>query len=246
MNSTTYTDPLLEAVEHYTNEMDLKFSYVYASDLDPALYRTWTFHRRSDFSSLFEYRLNDEDMFTHLSPFLEPDQISAISDFIEDHKAKHPVGRSGIITCCGINPGPGGTIAIVDLYYRILALRDCSGDAEVDGKIFRELYPEYLPALTCMDKVIAKDKKGPRINFIRGVSNGVWQGILSAHSANYQQVKKHKWLSVLGGEGSLEQRKFDCAKYAFHNADIELETHPGRADAYLLARHAVHLYRDGH
>lgn len=248
MDSTIYTDPLLEAVEHCANEMNFNFVRAYASDSNPALNRIWIFSRQSDYSSpleyLFDSHLKDEELFNHLIPFLELERIMAINEFIDDYNTKHPVGSSGIISCCGISPGPDRAIAMLDLRFRILALEDCSGDIESDGKIFQELHTEYLPALTCMDHTIAIDKKGPRTNFKRGFSNGVWQGIISSHSAKCQQVKKMKWLNGLDGKGSLGKRKSEYVKSVFYNADLELETYPDRADALLLARHAVCLYRD--
>ena len=244
MNSTNYTDPLLEAVKHYTETMDLGVSCFYASSSNRALNRRWGFYRKSDHSQLFEFGLNDEEMFIHLSPALKRDQTTVIREFLDDYKAKHPVGRSGILSCCGINPEAGGAIAILDLHFNIIALKDCTGNVEDDEEIFEHFNMDFRPALTCMRQMTAMDRKGPRINFQQGTSSGIWQGILLAHSAPYRPVKRGEWLDWLDEGRSMEQRKMRTAMRKFSDPKLELESYPGRTDALLLASRAVCSYRE--
>ena len=144
-------------------------------------------------------------------------------------------------TYCGIDPGQTGAVAIIDEEYRVITLEDWPGDIESAAAMFRSLYMEHHPVLTCLESVAAMPKQGVSSTFKLGANLGAWQGIISTLQARYRLIRPREWQATMFDPGTGKEpkaRSLTTARRLFPDAELHLKKHHGRSDALLIASYA--------
>lgn len=141
----------------------------------------------------------------------------------------------------GIDPGQGGAIAMVSDDMQEASAWDFPGSIEAAADLLREVFLEYHPLLTGIEKVGAMPKQGVSSTFSFGQNFGAWLGALAALQVSHIIVTPGKWQKSPPDStpGDTKQRSLSMARRLFPGVELSKKKDPGRSDALLLALFAL-------
>lgn len=146
----------------------------------------------------------------------------------------------------GIDPGLSGALAILDERGTIALLADLPvirdrSLAWIDGGEFQSILLGAIrgrPARAVVERVSAMPRQGVASSFQFGVGFGSVLSILQALHLPLELVTAAQWKKALG-LSSDKRASLHKARLLFPTAELHLAKHDGRAEALLLAHHAV-------
>jgi crossover junction endodeoxyribonuclease RuvC len=146
---------------------------------------------------------------------------------------------------CGIDPGLGSALAILDQDGALVALHDTPTLTLSTNRGTRQEYD--LPGIVgllqpyagpqthvMLEEAQAMPGQGVRSMFTTGLGFGVWLGILGTLGLAYTRVRPLVWKRSLGLSRDKEQARLR-AQQLFPSADLRRKKDHGRAEALLLA-----------
>ena len=145
----------------------------------------------------------------------------------------------------GIDPGQGGSIAIVSGDMQTTHVWDWPGSIEAAGDLIRDVWFDHKPVLTGIEKVSAMPKQGVSSTFKFGSNYGAWLGALSALQIPHVIVTPAKWQRAVldSSGGDTKARSLSMARRLFPLADLGRKKDHGRSDALLLAVYACQWHK---
>ena len=149
---------------------------------------------------------------------------------------------------CGIDPGLTGAVAFLREGGEILDVVDMpvqttsTGRKQIDGAELAAILVRYLPSFVLLERVGARPGEGAVGAFAFGHGLGVIQGALAALAIPHQLVQPAVWKRAAGiPAGAPKAASITTCSQLIpsSSAHLRLVKHHGRAEALLLARHAL-------
>ena len=156
----------------------------------------------------------------------------------------------------GIDPGITGAVGIIDSDGVFLGVHDTPVIA-VPKFTKRKARHEYnLPAmarllepyanlagtLIIIEEAQAMPGQGAVSTWSTGYGYGVWIGLIGALGLRHERIRAAKWKRAMGLSSDKEASRL-LASQLFPSADLSLKRHHGRAEALLIARYGLSLYK---
>jgi hypothetical protein len=145
----------------------------------------------------------------------------------------------------GIDPGQGGSVAVIDPAGALVALYDTPVLTLRVARGTKQCYD--IPGMVALlrpyagaglhvfiEESQAMPGQGTRSMFTIGYGYGLWLGILAALQIPYTPVRPHVWKKALGLGRDKEQARLR-AQQLYPGADLRRKKDHGRAESLLLA-----------
>lgn len=149
---------------------------------------------------------------------------------------------------CGIDPGVGGAIGFLNedgTYAGVEDMPTCTsttGRREIDAADLAAILRSYAPTFCLVERVGARPGEGAVGAFSFGRSFGCILGVLAALQIPHGTVQPAVWKRKADiPPGADKPASIGAAKRLIPTAteNLNLKKHDGRAEALLLARHAL-------
>ena len=141
----------------------------------------------------------------------------------------------------GIDPGQTG--ALVVLYEdNSMDFFDWPGDPSIAATNLKAYVADGKFVMAVLEKVNAMPGQGVSSMFKFGMNYGIWQGLLAAFQIPYDLVTPQKWQKGIykAEDGDKKNRSLSVVRrlYPHLSENFKRKKDHGRADAFLMARHA--------
>lgn len=150
----------------------------------------------------------------------------------------------------GIDPGLGGSAAVLDCAGVLIALYDTptlilkvrrgtKREYDVPGmvQILRPYAEHSVHAI--IEESQAMPKQGVVSTFTTGVGFGIWLGVLATLRIAYTRVRPATWKKTMSLQGKDKEASRLRAQQLFPRADLRRKKDHGKAEALLLARYGL-------